>query len=178
MPDVCVIMAGGRGTRLSNPDKALIRIGGRTLLEWKVSHLRRLAPVVVCCSLHAARTVAYCIRKGYRVYLAPGRGYPEDLSLLLRRLKGLSVLVVGVDLYIPTAALDLLISSEDGGECITEATYRGQNVPLALFCRERSDGEEGYSEVPLDTFDMANINTPHDLEEARRLWSRHRSGYM
>jgi molybdopterin-guanine dinucleotide biosynthesis protein A len=40
LPSAAVILAGGRGSRLGTVDKARLRVGGRTLLEWVLTRVR------------------------------------------------------------------------------------------------------------------------------------------
>ncbi len=84
-----VIMAGGRAARFDGEvEKALLEVGGRSLLRRSVDALRQdgLSGVLVAVSRHTPRTRTEAEKAGLKVIDTPGNGYHQDVTELLEKL--------------------------------------------------------------------------------------------
>jgi GTP:adenosylcobinamide-phosphate guanylyltransferase len=84
-----LIMAGGRATRFgAEVEKALLEVGGRSLLERAVRTLRSdlLSGIHVVVSHHTPRTTERAREMGVEVIETRGLGYHQDLLELLDKI--------------------------------------------------------------------------------------------
>ena len=62
-----VIMAGGLGTRMGNPEKALIRVDEIPMIQRIITFgLSLTADLMVCCSQNTPGTCSYCDLNGIK----------------------------------------------------------------------------------------------------------------
>ena len=189
-----VILAGGLATRMGGGDKALLDLGGCTLLDQVIE---RLGPQVAGLALNANGDAARFARFGLPVLADSIEGFVGPLAGVLAGLdwaadQGAETLV--------TVAADTPFFPDDLVECLVNAA-KGQDVPLVLAAtpdgrhptfglwpvslrdnlREAlNDGlrkvvqwtdSHGGREVIFDGSGdpFFNVNTPEDLEKARRI---------
>ncbi|WP_243679499.1 NTP transferase domain-containing protein [Vulcanisaeta souniana] len=76
-----IIMAGGMGgSRLSNPNKPLIDICGKPIIEHVASSINGFGRVYVATTIRHGEVVNWARQHGYEIAITSGRGgYPEDL---------------------------------------------------------------------------------------------------
>lgn len=79
-----IIMAGGKGERLKNVEKPLLKICGEPIIE----HVARVAEevadeVYIATSPYTKSTEEWCLRRGFRVLRTEGLGYSLDLRKAL-----------------------------------------------------------------------------------------------
>lgn len=95
-----IILAGGTGSRLGGRDKALLRLGGTTLLDRVLRATSRAHRTIVVGPERAAgRTVTWCRED------PPGAGPAAALAEGLRHVDSDVVVVVAVDYALVTAEL-------------------------------------------------------------------------
>ena len=170
LPNVAVVMAGGRGTRLGDltrhTPKPLMTVAGRSILEWIVLGLvgDGIRDVYVSVN-YLAEQVEEHLGDGSRLgcsvrYLRedPDRplGTAGSLTLLRAQRPDLAdpVLVMNGDLMVQFDARDLLATHERAGATVTMATRSYQHqVPFGVV--ESDDGRvTGISEKPTIGFDI------------------------
>lgn len=165
-----VIMAGGLGTRMKNPEKALISIDNVPLIQRIVIlGLSLTADLIVCCSDNTPETCSYCDLNDIRKYRSSGRGYPQDLAECLGTVKRYPVLVLPSDVYIHndmvlTDAVQHALSMDSS---VITLLQLGQYVGISIFKSPPGSGQESYLslEIPVDF--CVNINTPSDLRNPK-----------
>ncbi len=165
-----VIMAGGLGTRMGNPEKALIRVDEVPLIQRIITFgLSMTTDLMVCCSHNTPETCSYCDLNGIKKYTSSGRGYPQDLVECLGTVKRYPVLVLPADLYVHsvealTEAIIYALSMEDR---VTTVLQMGEYVGISLFRSPPGNCQESYSsiEVPVDF--CVNINEPSALRNPK-----------
>ncbi len=165
-----VIMAGGLGTRMGNPEKALIRVDEIPMIRRIITFgLSLTADLLVCCSPNTPGTCSYCDLNGIKKYTSSGRGYPQDLVECLGTVKRYPVLVLPADVYIYnmealTEAIIYTLSMKD--EVIT-VLQLGQYVGISVFRTPPGNSQESYSSVEVPVEFCVNINEPSDLRNQK-----------
>ncbi len=116
-----VVLAGGKSTRMGS-DKAILAVGGGTLLEWMQAKLRGAGLIEIVVSGAAAGGVAD---------LLPGRGPLGALHALAHQYPDRCLLAVPVDMPLLRApSLRHLI--ENGRGPLSPLHYQGFPLPLLL----------------------------------------------
>ncbi|MCG2894789.1 MAG: NTP transferase domain-containing protein [Vulcanisaeta sp.] len=77
-------MAGGRGSRINDPNKPLIEVLGKPMIEYVVDAVSGLGAVYVATTRGHDRIIEWARSSGYDVVLTSGRDYPSDLVEALR----------------------------------------------------------------------------------------------
>ena len=130
-PLACIVMAGGKGTRMrSELPKVLHPIWGRPLLGWVLNAVREAGAerVVVVVPPDAAEAVAAVVGDAETVVQPDQLGTGDAVRCALPALAGFSgdVLIVSGDTPLLTAELlgDLVAAHAADGAAVTAATFR------------------------------------------------------
>lgn len=187
-----VILAGGRGTRMGTVDKALVKLGGITLLG-RVQD--RLEPQVAGLALSANGDPQRYAGFGLPVLADAMPDYPGPLAGILAGLDWAAqrdaeaVVSAAADTpFLPQDLVPRLLMAGDGGLTLARTDERIHPTfglwPVALREDLRAALAEGVRAVmqfaedvghaeasfPADPFDpFFNINTPEDLARAEEL---------
>jgi molybdopterin-guanine dinucleotide biosynthesis protein A len=188
MPIVGVVLAGGRSSRFGS-DKALLEVGGRTLLQRTVAAVRAAVDEVIVLgpTERAAQVAGVTVLQD----AIPGIGPLGGIYTALRARPGCSALVVAVDMPFLDAALlaylcslsataDVVLPMVEGRGQQLHAVYAATCLPHIGAQIAAGDYKidrffphmrvRRVEEAELQTFDPAlnafrNVNTP-DLWEA------------
>jgi adenosylcobinamide-phosphate guanylyltransferase len=193
-----VVMAGGKGSRMSFPEeKPLLRVGGKPVVERVLSALLnagRVGSVVVAVSSCTPKTALFVSKFPVKVVETPGEGYIPDMQYVVRKLGLKTVLAIVSDLPLITSTVvdDVLERYELCGKpALTVAVPIETKAKLGA-CVEYDFEAEGKMVVPtginvidgrlidggwmdqevyvLDKAEVAvNVNAPEDLQLAERL---------
>ena len=189
-----VILAGGLATRMGGGDKALLDLGGVTLLDQVIA---RLAPQVTGLAINANGDAARFDRFGLPVVADSIEGYAGPLAGVLAGMDWAAgqdaeaiVTVAGDTPFFPTDLVETLVTVSKGQEypMVLAVTPDGRHPtfglwPVALRGDLRDALEGGLRKVVQWTdrhgcrdamFTGAgdpffNVNTPEDLEKARAI---------
>jgi len=195
-----IVLAGGAGTRLG-ADKALLKFGGRTLLEIAVERLSEVTgDVVVACGAGTrpgwpevdARTVTDRVA---------GRGPLAGVDAALRAIVGEMAVVVACDMpFLNPALLSHMVDSLAAHEAVVpmidgryhalHAVYSKQCLPavetmlqrggsmrdLLAVADTKAMSEDEVRAIDPEALSCFNLNSPGDLDTARALWVRERLG--
>lgn len=165
----CVVMAGGRGSRLGGVEKPLIKVCGRPMilgvLEAASKVCRRL---VLVYSSHTESLAALCRRAGLRLKIeclkGSGESYVEDLALAMGALEP-PVLVLPADMPLLTwEYLDDFLSKAlpAPAPVVNLVTKRG---PTGISLFKKPGGSWWDLEYPVAPA-LLDVDTPEDLAEA------------
>jgi molybdopterin-guanine dinucleotide biosynthesis protein A len=192
-----VVLCGGRSSRFG-ADKALVRLSGRTFLERAIDAARPVASEIVLAVGEEPRYV----EAGFPLVIdeAPSRG---PLSGIVAGLEALSIprfLIVAVDLPLVTPEAlrellrhlpghDLVMPRSPGGwqpllcagvtaPCLAAARTLLESATPAPYALAESVRTRALSASPGDGTALGRalqgVNTPEELEEARRALAAHR----
>jgi adenosylcobinamide-phosphate guanylyltransferase len=186
MNAACLVMAGGKGSRMhQNVEKPLIKIAGKPMVQYvieAVQHSRSIDRVFVTTSKHTPETAATLRSIGFNVIETSGDDYVDDTKLAVKSLGLKKTLVISADLPLITAKIidEVIRRYEISGKPalavaiprLSENTKEG----LAFAGVNMIDGEK-INEKTLDeevmivgrVEVMLNVNTPEDLELVRAL---------
>jgi adenosylcobinamide-phosphate guanylyltransferase len=102
MKVTALIMAGGKGTRMSIPEeKPMLKVGGKPIIDHVIEALRnakKVSDIVVAVSVHTPKTTEHVARLGITVVKTPGKEYVSDMGYAIKELNLETVLAVGADL--------------------------------------------------------------------------------
>jgi adenosylcobinamide-phosphate guanylyltransferase len=186
MNAACLVMAGGKGSRMhQNVEKPLIEIAGRPMVQYvieAVQHSRSIDRVFVTTSKHTPETATTLRSLGFNVVETSGDDYVEDTKLAVKSLGLKKILVISADLPLITAnIIDEVVQR-----------YETSGKPALAVAIPRSSGntEEGLAFAGVNMLDgdrinekildeevmiigrvevMLNVNTPEDLELVRAI---------
>ena len=187
-----LVLAGGRASRMGGADKALVVVGGVTLLDRVLSAARPLAGTLAVAGPNRPTAVPGVV---FRPDPGPAAGpVPPILALAGTCEEGSVLLVVAVDMALVTSAdLARLIAPVAGGTALAAAALDdgGRANPLLAayqveyLCSTAASsglgpgsaarlllagaGPDGVTLVSLRPGVTLNLNTPADLELAEAL---------
>ena len=195
-----LVMAGGKATRMNcEIEKPMLRIGDRPMIAYVIEALRSsilIERIIVAVTADTPTTANSVLKFGMEIIETGGRGYERDLREAVKRLGLGDVLVVSADLPF----LNLKIVDESIQEYLAREkpslmvatpveSYYGLGVkpsyvfelhhqklaPIGLnVINGRMIDEQELEETVLVTEDKdlaVNVNTPSDLELARKYFS-------
>ncbi len=182
-----LIMAGGRGTRLGQGEKALARVLDKPLLSYVLAAVTDagLDPVVIT-SPHTPYTANYCRIHDILWICTDGKGYVEDIRQAITELsiKG-PCLTICADLPGITAehikiARDTFEKSGFPAGSVWVPSPNGHaadtlpGIPVGMNILTGALIDEEQNEIQIlisDPLLALNVNTPEDLADAERLLS-------
>jgi len=195
-----LLMAGGRGTRMAlSEEKPLLRVGGKPMIGYVISALRdskSVDEIVVAVSQHTPETADLLKKFPVKILKTPGEGYVSDIRYSVGKLKLDVALTISADLPLITGeiidkiieryrqcnkpALTVVVPIETkerfglGEEYVLEAGNK-RLVPAGINVIDGRRIDEGELEEEIYVIDReevaVNVNTPHDLEIAERLFA-------
>jgi GTP:adenosylcobinamide-phosphate guanylyltransferase len=164
-------MAGGKGVRMHDPEKCMIRIGKFIIIANLVEILSHSGFEIVIATTSLHRKVCRFAEKNRMdiVYTA-GSGYEKDLGEAVVSLGKVPVLVAPCDLITGDRGLfeEVWEAGTRSGAGVVTFTLNGDLSGISVMNRLPQMG------IPMDfeTIDIRsggsfNVNTPADLERAR-----------
>jgi len=195
---IALLMAGGKGTRMnSHLEKPMTIIYGKPLIEHVLCALQNslgVDEIIVATSIHSPKTTIHTENLGFKVFKTPGKGYVEDLSLLLSHedFQDETILTITADLPLITGkiidmvldeyykssspAMSVMVPVEIFREHDLKASLVLENlVPSGLNILRGKDTEQDEEVLVLDKIELAlNINSPEDIICLEKLWGNSR----
>jgi adenosylcobinamide-phosphate guanylyltransferase len=174
-----LIMAGGRGSRIGDPSKPLIKILGKPMIEYVIDAINGLGEINIATTKNHERIIQWARSNNYTIVLTSGRDYPNDLIEALR-LTGTPTLVLPSDM--PLLSKEFITKflravAHIRTPMVTLAAVRGCEIEYTGISYIRdltmSNGVIPWSTLTTAwTMELININTREDLEEATKLIQR------
>jgi len=191
-----LVMAGGRASRMGlGVEKPLLEVSGKSMLQRVVEVLKQspaLDRIIVATSTMTPATSLEAEQLGVETIVAPGQGFEEDMRFAIRRLSLNDVLIVSADL--PFIRVDIIEQAmqkyrNSGKPALAVMTRRevyeklgskpqyifkinGEDlapIGINIIDGRRIDEEELDQTVfIIEPTDALNVNTPQDLEVARK----------
>ncbi|PUA33991.1 MAG: hypothetical protein B7O98_00840 [Zestosphaera tikiterensis] len=170
---VCLIMAGGRGSRYGSPSKVVVNVCGKPLIEHVIDVVKPLCGcVVIAISKHTsgfAVITKLCSRLYVECVETLGEDYVEDLSLLIYSLPK-PTLVVSGDVFTYTSVIeDFTVKAlKTDGDVVTMTILKNgveELIGISLF---KGCGGS-WSNIAYDSSKAIDVDTPSDLEIVERL---------
>jgi GTP:adenosylcobinamide-phosphate guanylyltransferase len=195
---IALLMAGGKGIRMnSHLEKPLTIVHGKPLIEHVLCALQDslgVDEIIVATSVHSPKTTIHAENLGFKVFITPGKGYVEDLSLLLAHedFQDETILTITADLPLITGkiidlvldeyykssspAMSVMVPVEIFREHDLQASLVLENlVPSGLNILRGKDTEQDEEVLVLDKIELAlNINSPEDIICLEKLWGNSR----
>jgi len=174
----CVaIMAGGRGSRVGNPEKMLIELCGRPLISILIEELSRFYDrILVITSKNHINLIKYLRdRAEVDIVLLGGESYSRDLCELINVIRPRPLLVFPSDIVardfskIIRAVETLLASSHYAVDILTLAYEDGSPLGISVILAETCHyGRElSWSNLNLiSREDVLDIDYPEDYDRA------------
>jgi adenosylcobinamide-phosphate guanylyltransferase len=195
---VAVVMAGGRSSRMGKPEKPLLKVGRKTMLERVVGALREsrnIGEILIAVSGSTPQTSEAAKSLSLRVVETPGNGFIPDTRYVIKKYAlFFPVLVISVDLPLITGELiDRIIARHKRhgkpalmvavpAEAYEHLGLRPQHsfvvggrrlVPIGANIIDGRYADEPAIDQEILILEKAeqvvNVNTPRDLKIARSL---------
>ncbi|MEM0139881.1 MAG: NTP transferase domain-containing protein [Ferroplasma sp.] len=164
-----VIMAGGSGSRIHNPGKMLLKIGGNSLISHVIEELENAnIKFSICVSSNTPEVIF-----NMSPHIIYGNGnYIHDLKLSVNRFPQY-VLIISADLLFSSSTLSEFISkSYKIGSGITTLAINHKAVGISIFFEKIGDAELNYTSIDIDDTAFFNINTENDYRRAELYYKR------
>ncbi len=158
-----VIMAGGRGTRINNPGKMMLKINGKTIIENIIKKINNLnIEFGICISEYTPDAV-----KTMSKNIIAGTGdYFNDLKLAVNYFD-VPVIVFSADLIFDIETIKLFIeSSFEAKSEIVNMTVKGELSGISIFFKHILNNELRYKNIEINSEGFFNINTVDDYNNA------------
>ncbi len=194
---IAIILAGGKSSRLGErKEKALIKIGGsgsknhNRLIDLAVENVResKVEDFLMAISKNTPETEEYCKLINYKTIETPGEGYHADLRYLLARYPEFVSVACDIAFLKPEHINAIIDFYNDFGNSnsnsITGAVpldiippyvvpsyvfeYE-ERILIAVGLNVVTDSRKDLPFVFNDPLLAININTPHDLEIAKKV---------
>ncbi len=156
-------MAGGKGTRIGNPEKCLIVINKRAILDNLVSILRKyVSEIYISVSKGMAATEKEAENLNLSIIRTEGRGYINDMNACFQVINDFPLFVVPGDIYVKDEKIfEMFIEmAKKSQKDIINLKSEGDFTGVSLF--KKSSGS--YEDVCFKSC-IINVNT---MEDARR----------
>lgn len=169
---LCIILAGGRGSRFGSPLKFLSSICGKPLLERLVESMEIVCRHILIALSKRTLNASYICRSSIVDCIeTSGEGFVEDLSLLLDIFPK-PLLTIAADIYIPhrnilTDFLKNAVESEEDITTLTMIDKSGYEEPIGIALFKKARGS--WRNVRYPQGSMVDVDGVDDLESARRL---------
>ncbi len=167
---LAVVMCGGKGRRIGNLEKPMLRVKGKILIEYAIQELEiACLDAIFVTSKHTPKTYEFLKERGYEVFMAMGEGYMKDLRYAVEEYGLIEpILTINSDLYfrregILLGIIDFYFKTDSPALC---CIYRGgRAVGINVFDPfHELQREENFI---IDEDDVVNIDTFQDLRRAR-----------
>jgi len=154
-------MAGGLGSRMNRPEKALIEVHGEALVDRTIGCIDG-----ICSDIYALIDPSMeglqdrLMSRNVRVMLRRRSGYIEDLNYAMHSIGKFPILVIPGDIFIFDCStfLDVIRRGMLAEANVVSFTDAGQHTGISIFNAESGS----YQDIDLNG-SVANINTPEDL---------------
>ncbi|NON62902.1 NTP transferase domain-containing protein [Acidianus sp. RZ1] len=154
-----IIMAGGKGTRLS-PMKPFLEVCGKPMIQRVYDIAHKFAETVFIATVPSNPVYIEIVKTFNNVILTSGKGYEFDVIEAINRV-GFPVLVFPSDTpFIPDRAIYTLLACQRD---ICTLFSRGKYVGISFW---RKFGDD-YEDVVID-YEISNVNTKEDLEKINK----------
>ncbi|MHB1708244.1 MAG: NTP transferase domain-containing protein [Thermoplasmataceae archaeon] len=171
MGRTAILMAGGKGARMRDPEKCLISIGKLSIIANLSGILSHSGfETVIATTRQHSKVTQFAEENGIDIVYTAGSGYETDLGEAVVSLAKVPVLVVPGDLVTAHKGLFLEVweTGTRSGAGVVTFTLNGNFSGISVMNRLPLIG------IPMDfgTVDIRsggsfNVNTPADLEHAR-----------
>ena len=196
-----LVMAGGKGTRMeSGKEKPLLRVGGKSLIEYVLDALRddkKVDEIIVAVSEYTPKTASMVKRSSVKILKTPGKDFVSDVQYIIKKLKLDTVLTISADLpFIRSEVIDEVVERYEqcGKPALTVMVPLDTRKKLGLYTDytleangrylvpagiNMIDGkrineaqlEEEIIVIPQEEI-AVNVNRLEDLKIAKRLFKR------
>ncbi len=175
------IMAGGAGSRLSNPNKSLINVCGKPIIEHVTHSVNGFGKIYIATTERHTEIINWSKRHGYEVLMTSGMGYPKDLLETLQIIGAPTLFIPGdmpfitrefirkflaMTAYVASPMITLMIERDN------KVDFTGISLVKKL---ELTQGIIPWTSLVIPwTIKLLNINTQKDLELAYSLCNMHK----
>ncbi len=189
----CIILAGGKNLRIGQ-EKALLRIGERTIIEEQTSTLSRIFEEIIIVTNNRNKFKA--IKSKVITDIFPDSGPAGGLYTGLSVSSNIHSFLIGCDMpFVNLDLIEYMIKQIEGNDIVVPLSSRGvepmhavysiscleilrQNIEmrnlkladLLKYHKVRYISSEEIERFDPKKFSFLNVNTPRDYEEALRLW--------
>ncbi len=170
---LCLVMAGGRGSRYGSPEKIVLNVCGKKLIGYVIDVIRPLCrDIVLAISRNTYKIPEVrnlCIEGDIDCVETSGMGYVEDLSLLLCSIRK-PILVMPADIIIRRGVVeDFVERAMKMNEDVITMAIEGNGVeePIGIGLFNSCGGN--WANIVYSPKSAVDIDTRNDLEIAESM---------
>ncbi|NAZ13660.1 MAG: NTP transferase domain-containing protein [Desulfurococcales archaeon] len=173
--DICLIMAGGSGSRFKDPLKYMREICGESILKRLIRQLKLVCVnIIIVASDKSLYKISDLCREDFNIDCVEtsGHDYVSDLIIMLSSIRARPILISGADVFI--RSIDILIDfinkafSLKDANIINLAVYENDQeklIGLSIFFDDRGV----WRNISYDSDEVFDIDTYEDLRRAENV---------
>ncbi len=165
-PFIILVMAGGTGSRMDFPDKGILMVQGKTLIQRNLDILSKYSDKIYISVSDKTGITEKMYRDKYEIIRTPGQGYPSDLEYSMKYMDKYPVLTVASDLYFEdTRVIDEFINfAMSTGKGVVTLLADGLFCGMSIFFSDPEKiGYDDYYNYDAKKRGIRNINTTLDF---------------
>jgi len=169
-PKVCVVMCGGRGTRIGNPGKYLLQIGDETIIGRIIRIISSIGLSVYLCTNDGSPIHDIYPDLRSHIITTSGNSYVSDMNECLNAVSITPLLLVPGDLVFRSPDTISMFMKEASmiDRDLINLTSNGEITGITIFRKIPSVKPLVYSYVETDD-EIINVNTIEDYSRALRM---------
>ncbi len=165
-----LVMAGGKGSRINNKRKMLLKIDNRTLIERSLEILHNLKMNIHIC-INDNTDFLLDILHNYNIIRGTG-DYIRDLKKSLDTMD-LPVLVMPADIiYSSNIIEEFIVSTNKISQGIVNLKVNGKLSGISIFYKRPDNEVIKFKDISILSESFFNINYPKDYNNAVKFYSR------
>ena len=169
-PKTCVIMCGGRGSRINNPEKYLLRLGNETIIGRIIRMVSSLGLGVHLCTRDGSSIPGIYRGTELKIIKSSGNGYVSDMNECLNTVSVLPILLIPGDIVLDSAETLSFFMKQSSmiTRDLVNLVCNGEITGITIFKKLPSLELLSYSSVVTDD-EIINVNTTADYDSAKKL---------
>ncbi len=169
---LCLIMAGGKGSRYGSPSKIVTNVCGKPLIEHVIGNIKPFCKdIIMAISKHTSSfsVIIKLCKEEVECIETTGEGYIEDLLFLACSLPKPILIVAGDIVTYRSIIKDFVIRAlKTDRNIITMTIYRnGIEEPIGISLYRSCSGS--WTNIVYSPTSIIDIDTLNDLEIAKQL---------
>lgn len=169
-PKTCIIMCGGRGSRISNPEKYLLRIGNETVIGRVIRMVSSLGLSVYLCTREGSSIPGIYGETASKIIMSSGNGYVPDMNECLNTVSITPILLIPGDIVLGSAETLSFFIKQSAMiiRDLVNLVSNGEITGITIFKKLPSLEPLSYSSVVTDD-EIINVNTTADYDRVKKL---------
>jgi GTP:adenosylcobinamide-phosphate guanylyltransferase len=165
-----LFMAGGKGTRIGNPEKYLLKFGRKTIIEALLEATMQMADAVYLSTVPGRKVLMdICARLNIITLMGGGTSYVDDLFLAAGHVGRFPLLVIPGDIVLLDKHFlsQFIEIAKESDKELVNLYANGELSGICIMKRRPADSKElPYENINFQGNLLVNVNTWEDYERA------------